>query len=144
MMNSFNHMHEWRKNIDQFFGESFWNEFDSILKPNIPQVNIFKKEYEILCVINIPGISQIKQINCEIDGYHMHIKGEIKIPASGYELIQEEIIQGSFNRTIELPYKVREDKVDARYEHGLVFIHLFKDVHDEHRTKAIRIKEGEK
>lgn len=144
MMNSFKHMHDWRKNIDQFFGEPFWNEFDSILKPNIPQVNIFKKDYEILCVINIPGINQIKQIQCEIDGYHLQIRGDIKLEAHGYELIQEEIIQGSFNRTIELPYKVREDKIDARYEHGLVYIQLFKDVHDSRRSKSIKIKEGDK
>ncbi|WP_194840927.1 Hsp20/alpha crystallin family protein [Filobacillus milosensis] len=143
-MNSFKHMHDWRENIDRFFGESFWGEFDSILKPNIPQVNIFRKDYEILCVINIPGIRQIKQIDCSVDGYNLHIKGEIYIKSSGYELVQEEIIQGSFNRTIELPYKCRDDKVSARYEHGLVYIHLYKNVHESNKSTSIKIKEGEK
>ncbi|RPF50690.1 Hsp20/alpha crystallin family protein [Aquisalibacillus elongatus] len=142
-MDSFKHMHEWRQNIDRFFGESFWNEFDSILKPNIPQINIYRKDYEILCVINIPGIQQIKQIRCEIDGYHLRLQGEIELPAKGYELIQEEIIQGSFNRAIELPYRCREDKVHARYEHGLVFVKLYKDVHDSNKSKTISIEEGE-
>ncbi|GEL76681.1 Hsp20/alpha crystallin family protein [Tenuibacillus multivorans] len=143
-MNSFKHMHEWRDNIDRFFGESFWNEFEGILKPNIPYVNIYRKDYEILCVINIPGIRQIKQIDCQVDGYNIQIEGDITIPASGYELIEEEIVQGSFNRTIELPYRVRDDKVNARYEHGLVWIHLYKDVQDNKKSRSISIKDGDK
>lgn len=90
------------------------------------------------------GTTTLVNDNCQVDGYNLHVKGEISIPASGYELIQEEIIQGSFNRTIELPYKVRDDKVNARYEHGLVFIQLYKDVHEDKKARSIKIKEGDK
>lgn len=139
-MNSFRHMHQWKENIDRFFGESFWGEFDSILKPLIPHVNIYKKDYEILCVINIPGISDIKQINCSVSGKTLEIHGEIKIQVNGLEMIQEEIVQGTFHRIIELPYHVRQDKIQARYKNGLVWIELYRDVEFEKNLKLINIE----
>ncbi|MGM8216021.1 Hsp20/alpha crystallin family protein [Bacillaceae bacterium W0354] len=139
-MNNFSHMHQWKDNIDKFFGETFWGEFDQILKPLIPQVNILKKEYEILCIINIPGISDLKQIDCSVSGRTLQISGEINIHTPGFEMIQEEIAQGSFNRMIELPYHVRQDKIQARYKNGLVWIMLYKDVEVERNLKPIDIQ----
>ncbi|WP_188207174.1 Hsp20/alpha crystallin family protein [Alkalibacillus aidingensis] len=143
-MNPFTHMHDWKENMDRFFGQSFWDEFEGVLKPNIPQVNIFRKEYDILCVINIPGISNIKQIDLQVKDYSLVIKGNINLGVKGYETIQEEIAQGSFDRVIELPCKVRKDKVSARYEHGLVWVKLYKDVQHDEQGHAIDIQQGEK
>lgn len=140
---SFDYMHQWKDNIDKFFGESFWGEFDSVLKPLIPQINIYKKEYEALVVINVPGIKKMDQINCSVRGQTLTVSGIITIDTPGFEMQQEEIIQGSFDRSIELPFIVRKDKIQARYEHGLVWIYLYKDVEKEKQSKQIDIKEGE-
>mgnify|MGYP001943661950 CR=1 FL=1 len=142
-MMSFDYMHQWKDNIDKFFGESFWGEFDSVLKPLIPQINIYKQEYEALVVINVPGIKKMDQINCSVRGQTLNVNGIITIDTPGFELQQEEIIQGSFDRSIELPFIVRKDKIQARYEHGLVWIYLYKDVEKEKQSKQIDIKEGE-
>lgn len=142
-MMSFDYMHQWKDNIDKFFGESFWGEFDSVLKPLIPQINLYKKEYEALVVINVPGIKKMDQINCSVRGQTLNVNGIITIDTPGFELQQEEIIQGSFDRSIELPFIVRKDKIQARYEHGLVWIYLYKDVEKEKQSKQIDIKEGE-
>jgi|SRR5690554_3410952 len=142
-MMSFDYMHQWKDNIDKFFGESFWGEFDSVLKPLIPQINIYKQEYEALVVINVPGIKKMDQINCSVRGQTLNVNGIITIDTPGFEMQQEEIIQGSFDRSIELPFIVRKDKIQARYEHGLVWIYLYKDVEKEKQSKQIDIKEGE-
>jgi len=140
---SFDYMHQWKDNIDKFFGESFWGEFDSVLKPLIPQINIYKKEYELLVVINVPGIKKMDQINCSVSGQTLHVSGMITIKTSGFEMHQEEIVQGSFDRSVELPYIIRKDKIQARYEHGLVWINLYKEVEKEKHSKQIVIQEGE-
>ena len=55
-------------------------------------------------------------------------------------MIQEEIVQGTFHRIIELPYHVRQDKIQARYKNGLVWIELYKDVEFEKNLKLINIE----
>ncbi|MDQ0351845.1 HSP20 family protein [Alkalibacillus filiformis] len=140
----FNHMHDWKDQMERFFGDSFWDEFESTLKPNFPPVNILRKDYEILCVFNIPGIDHLKRIDCQVKDYSLLIKGQININVKGYEMIQEELIQGSFERVIELPCKVRKDKISARYEHGLVWVKLYKDVHQDEHGRSINIQQGKK
>ncbi|PKR76679.1 Hsp20/alpha crystallin family protein [Halalkalibacillus sediminis] len=138
-MNSFKNMHDWKKNMDHFFGDNFWNQFEGILNPNLPQVNLFRKEYEILCVINVPGLKKIDDISCEIHDQRLLIKGEIKIEPHDFQLVQEEIMQGAFKREIELPFPVRKDKKQARYKNGLVWIQLYKLVSNNEDSKSISI-----
>ncbi|WP_051189078.1 Hsp20/alpha crystallin family protein [Halalkalibacillus halophilus] len=128
-----------KDNMDQFFGQPFWDEFESILNPNLPAVNVFRKEYEIIVACLIPNLKNLKSITCTIQDYSILLTGEIRLQPKGFETIQEEIIQGSFNRTIELPCKVRTDQKNAYYQQGILWIELYKDVQALEKNSNVKI-----
>ncbi|TCT18930.1 HSP20 family protein [Melghiribacillus thermohalophilus] len=140
-MDPFKNMQEWKKNMDRFFGEEFWNEFEGILKPPIPQVNMYQSDNEIICICNIPGIDDGKKIDVLIDYASIQIRGEMNVhPDYGGHLIQEEILQGAFDRTLELPFPVRSDKYHADYQNGLLIIHLYRLITKESNKRKVPIK----
>ncbi|MBO8157233.1 MAG: Hsp20/alpha crystallin family protein [Bacillaceae bacterium] len=140
-MDPFKNMHEWKKNMDRFFGEQFWNEFEGILKPPIPQVNMYQADNEIVCICNIPGNQDADRIDVYIDYATLEIKGEIKVhPDYGGQMIQEEILEGSFERQLDLPFPVRSDKYHADYQNGLLIIHLYRLITKESSKHKVPIK----
>ncbi|MCP8617845.1 Hsp20/alpha crystallin family protein [Salirhabdus salicampi] len=138
-MDPFQNMQDWKKNMDRFFGESFWNEFDHVLKPPIPQVNVYQYDNEVCCIFNIPGIEDVKNINVYVDYATLEVRGEIPIHQSG-QLVQEEIVQGSFDRKIDLPFPVRSDKIDATYKNGLLIMNLYRLITKQSNKHRVPIK----
>ncbi|ENH96757.1 small heat shock protein [Gracilibacillus halophilus YIM-C55.5] len=142
-MDPFQHMHDWKHNLDHFFGGDFWNEFDQIVKPPLPAVNLYELENEIICYINLPGIKNSKQIKLYVDDDQLDIKGELfPIEQSG-KLIKQEILHGDFSRQIDLPFPVRKDRVQATLKNGLMTVHLHRRMHKQQHKKRIDINELE-
>ncbi|MEW9677645.1 Hsp20/alpha crystallin family protein [Lentibacillus sp. L22] len=123
-MDPFKQMSEWKKNMDSFFGESFWNEFEDVIKPTIPQVNMYQAENEVTCIVNIPGLADINKLDIYVNYTELELNGVIDIQKGGGTVIQEEILQGAFERTVKLPFPVRSDKISANYKDGIVLIQL--------------------
>ncbi|WP_077624252.1 Hsp20/alpha crystallin family protein [Sediminibacillus massiliensis] len=142
-MDPFKNMSDWKRNMDSFFGDNFWNEFEGILKPQLPQVNLYKKDKEIICIASIPGLRDLNNIEVFVFESTLEIKGDIKISEPGTQLLQEEILQGSFERKIDLPYAVRDDKIEAAYQRGLLVIRLHRLITSENKTNKIAIKDLE-
>ncbi|GAA5417424.1 hypothetical protein Pryu01_02487 [Paraliobacillus ryukyuensis] len=140
MNNPFEQMQGWKQNMDHFFGENFWNGFDDVLKPPIPQVNMYQTEKEIICYVSLPGVERIKDIDVFVRGTTLVIAGTIKLDQSG-QVIKEEILHGAFDRKLDLPYAVREDKVDATYRYGLLVIRLHRYMQQDGSQKRISIKQ---
>ncbi|MDX5475361.1 MAG: Hsp20/alpha crystallin family protein [Bacillaceae bacterium] len=141
--NQFKHFHDWRKNWDQFFGEEFWNGFEPMFQNMHTQTNLYKKENELLCIIALPGLNQPEDVEVFIRNQKIEVKGVTRIPIQGFELIDEGIAQGNFERIIELPYPVRDDKVEATYENGLLYIHLHRYIPGDTKRKIIIDKSTE-
>ncbi|KGP71269.1 Hsp20/alpha crystallin family protein [Pontibacillus yanchengensis] len=139
-MDPFQNMQDWRKNLDQFFGNDFWGEFEGILKPQIPQVNVYKSENEILCYVNVPGLDDIDKVDVYVDYTTLELTGVISLQSPHQQLVQEEILQGSFERKIELPYPVRGDKINATYRNGLLIIQLHRLIQQETNKQRIHIR----
>ncbi len=140
MIDPFQQMNEWRKNLDQFFGENFWNDFESIIKPNIPQINMYKTENEILCYVNVPGMRDINQIEIYADHTTLELRGNIHLDYAQGSVVREEILQGNFDRKIQLPYPVRSDKIDATYQHGVLIIQLHRLISDKSSRNKVNIR----
>ncbi|GFZ84358.1 hypothetical protein GCM10010978_25830 [Compostibacillus humi] len=140
MIDPFQQMNEWRKNLDQFFGENFWNDFESIIKPNIPQINMYKTENEILCYVNVPGMRDINQIEIYADHTTLELRGNIHLDYARGSVVREEILQGNFDRKIQLPYPVRSDKIDATYQHGVLIIQLHRLISDKSSRNKVNIR----
>ncbi|GAA0497375.1 Hsp20/alpha crystallin family protein [Salinibacillus aidingensis] len=138
-MDPFKNMQDWKKNMDNFFGEQFWSEFEGILKPPIPQINMYQSDHEITILCNIPGTNEIKNIDLFVDYASLEIQGVISLPAHG-NLVQEEISQGAFDRSIELPFPVRGDKVEATYKNGLLTIQLHRLITKESNKNRVAVR----
>ncbi|KGX88257.1 Hsp20/alpha crystallin family protein [Pontibacillus litoralis] len=138
-MDPFQNMQEWRKNLDRFFGEDFWGEFEGVLKPKIPQINMYQSDNEIMLYANIPGLDDVNQVDVYVFNATIELRGVINITPS-HQLIQEEILQGSFERTIELPYPVRSDKINATYQNGLLIIQLHRLIQQDTNKQRIHIQ----
>ncbi|RDW20191.1 Hsp20/alpha crystallin family protein [Oceanobacillus arenosus] len=139
-MDPFKQMGEWRKNLDNFFGDNFWNEFDGIIKPTIPQVNMYHTENEMMCIVNVPGLNDLDQLNIYIDYATLELRGTIDLEHVSGNVFKEEILQGVFEREISLPFPVRADKIKATYKNGLVFIQLHRLISETSRRNKVNVR----
>ncbi|MEN1969559.1 Hsp20/alpha crystallin family protein [Lentibacillus sp. N15] len=139
-MDPFKQMSDWKRNMDSFFGENFWNEFDGIIKPTIPQINMYQTENEITCLVSIPGLTDINKVDIYVNYTELELNGVIDIPHSDGTVLQEEILQGVFERTIRLPFPVRSDKIRANYKNGIVLIQLYRLYSDSNSKYRVPVK----
>ncbi|WP_216828686.1 Hsp20/alpha crystallin family protein [Alkalihalobacterium elongatum] len=130
----------WQKMIPKFLGDDFFSNFDQVNFQNVgTKVNIYENGNELLCVFALPGL---KLEDVDIYSYErtLEVRGTIHSNFNGYRLIQEEFPQGPFKRTIELPFPVREDKMDASFQRGLLIIHLHRLIKPNQMKQKIKIK----
>ncbi|WP_026908083.1 Hsp20/alpha crystallin family protein [Paucisalibacillus globulus] len=139
-MDPFQQMSDWKRNMDHFFGEQFWDQFEGILKPTIPQINLYQTDNEILCIANIPGINDLEKIDIYVDYATMELRGTIDIGHSVGTVVKEEILQGVFERKVTLPFPVRSDKIKATYNHGLLYIQLHRFISSSSRKNRVSVE----
>ncbi|WP_047983107.1 Hsp20/alpha crystallin family protein [Ornithinibacillus californiensis] len=139
-MDPFQQMSDWKRNMDHFFGEQFWDQFEGILKPTIPQINIYQTDNEILCIANIPGLSDLDKVDIYVDYATLELRGTIDIGHSGGTVVKEEILQGVFERSITLPFPVRSDRIKATYNNGLLYIQLHRLISESSRKSRVQVE----
>ncbi|MFD1038897.1 Hsp20/alpha crystallin family protein [Virgibacillus byunsanensis] len=139
-MDPFKQMGDWKKNMDHFMGDNFWNEFEGIIKPTIPQLNIYQSDHELFCIVNVPGLDDINKLDIYVDYATLELKGVIDISHIGGTVIKEEILQGAFERSITLPFPVRADKIKATYRNGLVFIQLHRLISETSKRNKVNVR----
>jgi len=90
-----------------------------------PAVNIWESMESAVVAAELPGIDADK-IAIEVTGDILTLSGTTKINAlkEGETYLRQERIQGSFNRKIQLSFPVDTQKVEARYEKGVLSITL--------------------
>lgn len=130
----------------------FWRDFDrlndeitkSILDSqfgnsrSFPPVNVYTKEEEALVAVLVPGLTP-EQIEISVKDNLLSIQGKKKeeVLAEGTEVLRREIFAGEFTRTVELPFRVNQDLVKAKYANGVLNIHLPR--REEDKPKKISI-----
>ncbi|MBM7662780.1 HSP20 family molecular chaperone IbpA [Bacillus mesophilus] len=130
----------WKDQFQGFFGDDFWKNFDGMFQNQLTQYNLYQGENELLCVVNIPGINKLDDIDLFVNQHVLEIEGKINLNYKGFKLIQEGIFQGNFKRNIELPYIVRDDRIEASYQQGLLIIHLHKQFPADGKKNKVAIK----
>ncbi|WP_284141354.1 MULTISPECIES: Hsp20/alpha crystallin family protein [unclassified Virgibacillus] len=139
-MDPFQQMNDWKKSMDHFFSDSFWNQFEGIVKPTIPQFNMYQSDHELYCIVSIPGLESIDHIDIYVDYATLELRGAIEISPHGEKAVKEEIMQGVFERSIQLPFPVRADKISATYRDGLVHIKLHRLISDSSRRNKVNVR----
>ncbi|GGJ78164.1 HSP20 family molecular chaperone IbpA [Anoxybacillus voinovskiensis] len=145
--NPFGAFPDWTKQWEQFFQHDFWGSFQPFFQQqpkseNSSGLNIYKKENELLIVICLPGLESLEHVELYTYYKTLEIKATINLQFEGFELVEEGIFQGTWEKTIALPFAVKEERVEATYHHGLLMIHLHRAIPEE-RKKRIEIKRME-
>ncbi|MGP4076010.1 Hsp20/alpha crystallin family protein [Halobacillus sp. K22] len=135
-----NQFKDWKSNLDRFFGNEFWGDFEGMMKPSIPYINMYQYDNELLCYVSIPGMSHPKNVEVLVDHTTLTIKGKIEINHRGGHQLMSEIADGTFERSIDLPFPVRNDKMEATYKHGLLVIQLHRQVTNHTHQKPLSIR----
>jgi HSP20 family protein len=104
-----------------------------------PALNVWEENERLFVEAELPGMD-LKDLEIYVTGNNqLTIKGERKpvVPEKGVCHRQERGF-GSFTRTLTLPYPVNADKVEARFENGVLHLELAK--HESARPRKIQVK----
>jgi len=110
---------------DFFDMESGW--FPSKLGVNVPSVNIKETASEYTLEVAAPRLER-KDFNIEVENQTLKIsaekeeKKEEKERSNGYS--RKEYSYNSFMRSFTLPENVKQGEIDAKYENGILVIHV--------------------
>lgn len=137
-------MMEWMKPFQQTFNQDFFRSFHHLFEKQeenfSPKINLYEGNNELFCLIFLPGLTDIDHVLLNVYGQTLEISGNYSLGYEIYKNIQTEVSEGEFKRTIELPYPVREDKVDAKYKYGVLEVHLYKLLNNLHKPQRIPIE----
>jgi HSP20 family protein len=125
--------------------EDFWmtpfDEFGRWSENVVPRVDVREQDNMILVEAELPGMDQ-KDIDVEVTRDSVRISGERKHEEEKEEkgYYRHEIARGSFERVIDLPTEVDENKAEAEFSKGVLTIRLPKSEEAQARSKKIKIK----
>jgi len=118
--------------FDRFFGNRLFNE--PMLPPFplepmgiewTPVLDLTETEKEYVCKVEVPGIPK-ENLDINLTGELLTITGkrEKVEEAKGENYLWKERMAGKFVRAIRLPTPVVENKVEAKYQDGILIVHL--------------------
>ena len=90
-----------------------------------PLINVFTGEDDVIVVSEIPGVDS-KDVDLSVRGDLLTIKGDrqrYKVE-EGETWHRRECKAGSFSRSIKMPFKVDESRVEASYDKGVLQVKL--------------------
>ena len=104
-----------------------------------PLINIWTSENDVILTSEAPGIDH-KDIDISVVGETLTLSGSRTIDElkEGETYHRQERAHGRFNRTVQLPFRVTTDEVEAKYEKGVLRITLPRV--EEDKPKKIQIK----
>ena len=112
--------------------EDFWNtenlfDYSFLRKETIPAINIKENNDHFEIEVAAPGF-QKKDFKIEVQNGVLNISAETsdKIEEEDENYTRKEFSYASFNRSFSLPENINEEKVNAKYENGLLSLKLKK------------------
>jgi HSP20 family protein len=132
--------------FDTFLGGGL-PTFPSLFSPGIgrssmaPRIDVRETDNEIIIAAELPGTNE-KDISLTLQNGVLTIQGEKKVEhdeeKENYRVMERSY--GSFQRSLRLPDTIDEDKVEARFENGVLTVSLPKHAHAVGTQRRIEIK----
>ena len=103
-----------------------------------PLVDVWTSQEGVVVTAEIPGVAT-EGLDVSVLGDTLTIRGSRPDPhpAAGYDHGRHERFEGEFVRTLQLPFPVNPDKVDAAHRHGVLTIELARPESDKPRRITI-------
>lgn len=106
-----------------------------------PAVDIYEDDKEIVVSADLPQMEE-KDLDVRVEDNHLHIQGERKFEneenKDNYHRVERRY--GSFQRTFALPDTVDAEKIEAKYDKGVLKVRLPK-VEKPANARAIPIQQ---
>jgi HSP20 family protein len=134
-------MESFNDRIQKFFNEFPSFGLDSVNSFN-PRIDISEDDNNIFIDAEIPGVKK-EDINISLQDNILTIKGEkksLKEDKKDKNYFRSERSYGSFTRSFTLPAEVNPDKVEAKFEDGILNVSISKIHPQPKKEKMIEIK----
>ncbi|MBI4549921.1 MAG: Hsp20/alpha crystallin family protein [Candidatus Omnitrophica bacterium] len=113
--------------------------------PFEPPINMEDRDGKLFISVDLPGLKK-DDIELVLEGDVLTLGGTRKMDREerkkeeGWTEYRSERFSGSFRRTLRLPYPVKEDAVQAKYENGVLSIEAARLNRPETEKKRIQVK----
>jgi HSP20 family protein len=104
-----------------------------------PAVNVWVNENEAYLTAELPGVDS-NDLDVNVEGETVTLSGK-RLPADGGETMEyhrRERLYGEFSRTLQLPFRVDSNGVDAKLNRGVLTVKLPRA--EEDKPKKITVK----
>jgi HSP20 family protein len=125
--------------------DRIWDRFSKELSSSTlkqdwnPSLNLAETKDSLVAELEVPGISP-EDIDVSVTGETLTVTGEKKQEETreekSYHLLER--VYGKFSRSIQLPTTVDPDRVEARYQDGILLISMAKT--ETVRSRRIEVK----
>jgi HSP20 family protein len=137
-----------RREVDRMF-DDFVNGFGMRplrpwtggLQSVTPMIDVADTDKELVVTAELPGLDE-KDFDVTLSGDILNIKGEKKAEReekNGDAYYMERRF-GSFSRSVRLPFEVKDEKVDAKYDKGVLTIRVPKPADAQRAVRHIEVK----
>lgn len=118
------------KNVENVLGEGFWNDIQQVLPKRQPNYDLYDLGEEAVLLIDLPGFTKQDQLDLTQSGNSLLLEGETSPPHPDWKekLIHSERLNGSFKRTIPIPFPFKYDNIHANYRNGVLWVSIRKAV----------------
>jgi HSP20 family protein len=137
-----------RREMDRMFDEFFNNFGGRSLRPLVgggqgvtPTIDVRETDKDVVVTAELPGLDQ-KDFDVTLSGDILTIRGEKKVEQEqkvGHRNYLERQF-GAFSRSLRLPFEVKDEEVEARYDKGVLTVRVPKPADAQKAARRIEIK----
>jgi HSP20 family molecular chaperone IbpA len=101
-----------------------------------PFIDIYQTRQEVVAVVEVPGLASANEVRVNVTPTTLTVTGSLE---GRFAMFKEERFdlnerfRGPFERTVDLPHRIKTTQTRARYHNGLLEIRMLKD---SRKTKA--------
>src|SRR4051812_36195046 len=123
LFDPFEQLREFQRAIDTFRW-SGWLGSGLSAGGAYPPINIFRKGYDIIAIIEVPGVSK-SDLDIRIERNTLRISGRKSVEYDDKAAMhRRERSAGRFDRALTLPIDIDADKIRAESRDGILALHL--------------------
>ena len=117
------------------------DQLPAFMQFGVPPLDMHESADELIVTVEVPGLTK-DNLSIELVGSRLMLRGEKKVSrkqkGSGGSYLSE-CSYGSFARSVQLPYNVKEDKINADLKNGLLTIRMPKSDPEKKRLCRLTI-----
>lgn len=128
--------------VDRFWASPLWKK-ESGIDMMIPAIDVVEEDKNYVISAELPGLDE-KDIEVKVANDTLAIRGEKKEEKEERDknYYVSERRYGTFQRSFQLPLGTDADKIEAKFEKGVLRITLPKTAEAQQKEKKIAIKAG--